>query len=78
MKHSKEQLADTLLETVDWKGISIDDINQISHEVRHWYGDYRQLQEFKKVLGEDIGDSFEDKFNNWIGDRIQMVLDRSL
>lgn len=65
-----------LLGDVDWKGISQKDINQIKHEVEHWYTDYSKIQDYKKLLGEDIGESFEEKFDKWIINRIEMVLDR--
>lgn len=65
-----------LLGAVDWKGISPKDIHQIKYEVEHWYGDYIQVQEYKKLLGEEVDEPFENKFNKWIVDRIQMVLDR--
>ena len=68
--------ANVLLCTVDWKGITEIDINQISHEVRCWAKDYEYLQDVKKLLGEQIGRTFKDKFDEWIPNRIKMVLDR--
>lgn len=67
-----------LLNTVDWKGINEKDINQIKYEVECWYKDYSELQRLRKVLGEDLGESFDDKFNRYINDRIQMILDREI
>lgn len=65
-----------LFRDVDWMGISEKDINQIKYEVKHWYDDYSKLQELRELAGEDIGESFEDKFNRWIVDRIKMVVSR--
>ncbi len=64
---------DTLLSTVDWKGISKTDIEQISHEVKFWADDYEKLQEAKKLLDKPLGKPFEEKFKEWIPDRIKMI-----
>lgn len=64
---------DNLFDSVDWQGISEKDINQIKYEVENWQTDYKYYQKLKKLLGENVGESFEDKFNRWITDRIKMV-----
>ena len=63
----------SLLENVDWKNIPSEDIEQIKHEAIFWYDDYSKLQTARKLLGEDIGDPFSIKFDNWIVKRIEMV-----
>jgi hypothetical protein len=68
--------ANVLLCAVDWKGISKTEINQISHEVRCWAKDYEDLQSLEKLLGQPIGRTFKDKFDEWMPNRIKMVLDR--
>lgn len=67
---------DNLLSKIDWKGISLNDINNITHEVKYWAVDCEELFEYKRMLNLPIEKTFKEKLDDWLPKRIQMVLDR--
>lgn len=64
-----------LFESVDWKNIPLEDVEQIKHEALFWYKDYSKLQHLSNILDKDI-ETFSIKFSKWIDIRIEMVLQR--
>lgn len=52
------------------------DVKQIAYEAALWAIDINKISDLKKKLGEVSDLEFKEKFDKWIEDRIQMVIDR--
>jgi predicted DNA-binding protein len=56
--------------------IPVKDVRQIAYEVGMWAIDIERLNALSKKMGKPSDIEFKEKFNGWIEDRIQMVIDR--
>lgn len=56
--------------------IPIKDVRQIAYEVGLWAIDIEKIKNLSEKLGKPSDVDFKEKFDGWIEDRIQMVIDR--
>ena len=56
--------------------IPVKDVRNIAYEIGLWAIDIEKTSHLKKLLGKPADVSFKEKFDKYIDDRIQMVIDR--
>ena len=56
--------------------IPIKDVIQIAYEIGNWAIDIEKINTLEHRLGKPSSQTFKEKFDNHIEDRIQMVIDR--